>query len=74
MAGEQKDVVPGPVQPEPELQRYRVIGSVAVIRKNKHERYLNRGAVFFADALDEENAAHLLRVGLIEKVAPGDDE
>ena len=45
---------------------YRVVGPVAVIRKNKHERYVNRGGIFLADALDEENAEHLLGVGLIE--------
>lgn len=45
---------------------YRVKGPVAVIRKGKHERYVNRGGVFLADALDEANAEHLLSVGLIE--------
>lgn len=45
---------------------YRVIGPVAVIRKNKHERYLNRGAVFLADAIDADNAEHLLGANLIE--------
>lgn len=44
---------------------YRVIGAAAVIRKDKHERYVERGGVFLADALDEENAKHLLGVGLI---------
>jgi hypothetical protein len=59
MAGAQKV----PVQ-------YRVIGSVAVIRKDKHEQYLPKHAVFGADLLDEDNAEHLLNVGLIEKVEP----
>lgn len=45
---------------------YRVIGAAAVIRKEKHERYLDHGTVFAADLLDEENAEHLLTVGLIE--------
>lgn len=45
---------------------YRVIGPVAVIRKEKHERYVNRGGVFLADEIDETNAEHLLSVGLVE--------
>jgi hypothetical protein len=47
---------------------YRVIGAAAVIRKEGHERYVSRGGVFSADQLDEENARHLLGVGLIEAV------
>lgn len=49
---------------------YRVIGSLAVIRKDGHERYLERDAVFGADVIDETHAEHLLRVGLIEEVTP----
>ena len=45
---------------------YRVKGAVAVIRKDGHERYIDRGGVFRADALDEANAKHLLTAGLIE--------
>ncbi|WP_174845418.1 hypothetical protein [Cryobacterium sp. Hh11] len=45
---------------------YRVKGAVAVIRKDGHERYIDRGGVFPADALDEANAEHLLAAGLIE--------
>jgi len=45
---------------------YRVKGAVAVIRKDSHERYIDRGGVFPADALDEANAKHLLTAGLIE--------
>jgi hypothetical protein len=45
---------------------YRVKGAVAVIRKDSHERYIDRGGVFLADALDEANAKHLLAAGLIE--------
>ena len=45
---------------------YRVKGAVAVIRKDGHERYVDRGGVFRADALDEGNAKHLLTAGLIE--------
>ena len=47
---------------------YRVIGAAAVIRKDGHERYVPKGGVFAADQLDEENAKHLLGVGLIETV------
>ena len=46
---------------------YTVKGAAAVIRKSGHERYLDRGAVFLADALDEDNAKHLLSAGLIEE-------
>lgn len=45
---------------------YRVIGALAVIRKNGHERYVAKGGVFGADQLDADNAKHLLGVGLIE--------
>jgi multidrug efflux pump subunit AcrA (membrane-fusion protein) len=45
---------------------YRVVGAAAVIRKNGHERYVANGATFSADQLDEDNAKHLLSVGLIE--------
>lgn len=45
---------------------YRVVGPLAVIRKDRHERYLDHGAVFGADIIDEANAEHLLRVGLID--------
>ncbi|WP_417555597.1 hypothetical protein [Microbacterium sp.] len=47
---------------------YQVKGAAAVIRKSGHERYVDRGAIFLADALDEENAKHLLGAGLIEEV------
>lgn len=45
---------------------YVVVGAAAVIRKDKAERYLYRGATVSADALDEGNAKHLLAAGLIE--------
>lgn len=45
---------------------YKVVGAAAVIRKDDNERYVYRGAVLSADAFDEENAKHLLSVGLIE--------
>lgn len=45
---------------------YRVVGAMAVIRKNGHERYVTKGGVFTADQIDEDNAKHLLSVGLIE--------
>jgi hypothetical protein len=48
--------------------RYRVIGAVAVIRKDKRERYIDRGGIVPAELIDEENAAHLVRVGLLELV------
>lgn len=49
---------------------YRVIGAVAVIRKNGHERYISRDGIFSAEQIDEDNAKHLLGVGLIEKFDP----
>jgi hypothetical protein len=58
---------PAPVEEqEAAIVQYKVIGSLAVIRKDKHERYINRGGVFGADVIDEANAEHLLAVGLIE--------
>jgi hypothetical protein len=53
---------------------YKVVGPVAVIRKGKSERYVNRGAVLPADLLDEDNAEHLVAVGLIEPVEVAEDE
>lgn len=47
---------------------YKVVGAVAVIRKDGHERYVDRGGVFGAEALDADNAEHLLGLGLIEAV------
>lgn len=49
-----------------EAKAYRVIGAAAVVRKDKHERYLYRGAVFSADAIDADNAKHLVGLKLIE--------
>lgn len=51
-------------------KQYRVVGSVAVIRKDKHEWYLGRGVIFGADRIDEANAKHLLARGLIAEHAP----
>ncbi len=47
-------------------QAYRVIGALAVIRKDGHERYVDHGGIVSANQLDEDNAKHLLNVGLIE--------
>ncbi len=49
-------------------EQYEVVGVLAVIRKDKAEQYLNRGVVFPADMIDEDNAAHLIEVGLIKAV------
>lgn len=45
---------------------YQAVGALVVIRKGGHERYLDRGAVFGADQVDEANAEHLLSAGLIK--------
>lgn len=45
---------------------YKVVGAAAVIRKDKHERYVDHGAIILAEALDADNAKHLVKVGLIE--------
>lgn len=50
------------------VKGYRVIGAAAVIRKNGHERYVPKDGTFAADQLDDDNAKHLLSVGLIESV------
>ncbi|WP_439593895.1 hypothetical protein [Microbacterium sp.] len=50
------------------VKGYRVIGAAAVIRKNGHERYVAHDGVFTADQLDDDNAKHLLSVGLIEVI------
>lgn len=47
---------------------YKVIAAAAVIRHEKGERYLYRGAEVAVDAIDEENAKHLLGANLIEPV------
>lgn len=49
---------------------YRVSAAAAVIRKEKAERYLYRGAIIPADTIDEDNAKHLLAQGLIESFDP----
>lgn len=53
---------------------YRVTGAAAVIRKGGHERYLDRGALVAGDGLDDDNAKHLLEVGLIEEFELPDEE
>jgi len=53
---------------------YKVIAAAAVIRKGTSERYLYRNAVVPVDALDEENAKHLLSAKLIEPVFPSEKE
>lgn len=45
---------------------FRVVGPVAVIRKDRHERYVYRGGLFFAKDIDADNAEHLVGLGLIE--------
>lgn len=45
---------------------FKVVGPLAVIRKEKHERYVYRGGVIPVDEIDEDNAKHLQEVGLIE--------
>ena len=49
-------------------KRYRVIGALAVVRKDGNERYVANGGVFGADQIDEANAKHLRGVGLIEVI------
>lgn len=44
---------------------YKVIGALAIVRKAGAERYLYQGAIFPADAIDEDNAKHLTAAGLI---------
>ena len=63
--------------PATNVRGYRVTGATAVIRKDGNERYVARGGVFLATALDKANAKHLVRVGLIEPIdlpAPEPDE
>ena len=47
---------------------YKVVGVVAVVRSGKTERYLYRGAEVAIDAIDDDNAKHLLGAKLIEPV------
>lgn len=45
--------------------QYVVEAPVTVIRKEGHERYLERGTIFDAEKIDDDNAEHLLAAGLI---------
>lgn len=56
-------------------EAYRVKGALIAIRKDKQERYVSQGSLVLADALDKENAEHLLTAGLIEVFElPKDEE
>lgn len=53
---------------------YKVIGRAAVVRHGRSERYFYRDDTFSVDAIDAENAKHLLGVKLIEPVFEADKE